>query len=48
MTNSMNFQPLSTQEQMDINGGFVCGGLCVAGFFLLGTAVTVGIAVIAS
>ncbi len=28
---------LSEQQVCEINGGFVCGGLCVGGLFLLGT-----------
>jgi lactobin A/cerein 7B family class IIb bacteriocin len=44
MTNSIQFQPLSSKEQMDINGGFVCAGLCLAGAaFVAGAIFGIGI-----
>jgi len=46
----MNIKHLNKYELSTINGGFVCGGLCVgaifAGSFLVGAGITIGVAVL--
>jgi hypothetical protein len=34
---------LTLDEINEVSGGFVCGGLCVAGLFALGTAIGYGV-----
>lgn len=45
----MNIQEIQKSELTSINGGFVCGGLCVglifAAAFTVGAGVTIGVAV---
>ena len=42
-----DFQPLTLAEQKQIEGGIVCGGLCIAGViaggFVAGAVVTAGV-----
>ena len=44
--NNVEFQTLTVAEQKQVDGGFVCGGLCIAGVvagaFVAGAAVTAG------
>jgi hypothetical protein len=37
---------LNAAEIEEVSGGFVCGGLCVAGAFMLGAAVGAGAVVL--
>lgn len=37
MTN-LSMQPLTTDEQRSIDGGFVCGGLCIGAVVVVGLA----------
>lgn len=39
----MQTYELNAVEIEEVNGGFVCGGLCVGGLFLLGTAIGAGV-----
>ena len=44
MFSNVEFKSLSIQEQKDVNGGAICGGLCLFGLgVLLGAAFGVGV-----
>lgn len=42
MTYQIEFRQLSIEEQRNINGGFACGGLCIAGI-VVGAIAVVGL-----
>ena len=39
-----DIQALSFNEIDEVSGGFICGGLCIAGAFVLGAAIGGGLA----
>lgn len=42
MTNQIEFRQLSITEQREVNGGAVCGGLCIT-LIVVGTIAAVGL-----